>query len=76
MAQTAKPYATVPTLFDRVQDELTAIEQITRVLGSLPDHETRVRVITGSASASRRAFPARNTARLTWRPHTDPSTRA
>jgi hypothetical protein len=45
MAHPAKPYAAVPTLFDRVQDELTAIDQITRVLGSLPDHDTRVRVI-------------------------------
>src|ERR1700750_1485091 len=45
MAHTAKPYASVPTLFERVQDELAAIEQITRVLGALPDHETRVRVI-------------------------------
>jgi len=45
MAQTAKPYATVPTLFEKVQDEIAAIEQIMRVLGSLPDHDTRVRVI-------------------------------
>lgn len=45
MAQTAKPYAKIPTLFDRVQDELSAIEAITRVLGALPDHETRLRVI-------------------------------
>src|SRR3954469_7965693 len=44
-AQTAKPYATVPTLFDRVHDELSAIQEIAQVLGSLPDHETRVRVI-------------------------------
>ena len=44
-AQSAKPYATVPTLFDRVHDELSAIQEITQVLGSLPDHETRVRVI-------------------------------
>jgi hypothetical protein len=46
MAQTAKPYAKIPTLLDRVQDELSAIAAITRVLGSLPDHETRLRVIT------------------------------
>jgi hypothetical protein len=45
MAHTAKSYAKVPTLFDRVPDELSAIEAITRVLGSLPDHETRLRVI-------------------------------
>jgi hypothetical protein len=44
-AQSAKPYATVPTLFDRVHDELSAIQEITQVLGLLPDHETRVRVI-------------------------------
>ena len=43
-AQSAKPYATVPTLFDRVHDELSAIQEITQVL-ALPDHETRVRVI-------------------------------
>src|SRR4051812_1863151 len=40
-----KPYATVPTLFDRVHDELSAIQEIAQVLGSLPDHQTRVRVI-------------------------------
>jgi hypothetical protein len=44
-APSAKPYATVPTLFDRVHDELSAIQEIAQVLGSLPDHETRVRVI-------------------------------
>src|SRR3954447_27009250 len=44
-AQSVKPYATVPTLFDRVHDELSAIQEIAQVLGSLPDHETRVRVI-------------------------------
>jgi hypothetical protein len=44
-APSAKPYATVPTLFDRVHDELSAIQEITQVLGALPDHDTRVRVI-------------------------------
>src|SRR3954465_15637573 len=44
-AQTAKPHATLPPLFARVHDELSAIQEITQVLGSLPDHETRVRVI-------------------------------
>jgi len=40
-----------------VQDELTAIEQITRVLGSLPDHETRVRVITWISERFSQGFP-------------------
>ena len=53
MAHTAKPYATVPTLFDRVLSELSAIEEITRVLGSLPDHETRLRVFVVPEAWSR-----------------------
>jgi hypothetical protein len=58
MAQTAKPYATVPTLFERVEDELIAIEEITRVLGALPDHETRVRVIAWISERFSNGFPA------------------
>jgi hypothetical protein len=43
-AQVARPCTKVPTLFDKVHDELSAIQQITNVIGPLADHETRARV--------------------------------